>query len=75
MQNNQIPLGEYEHFKGRRYRVLDVVKHSETLEDLVLYEALYDNEASKLWVRPLNMFLEEVEHNGQKVPRFKYLGN
>ena len=74
MGHNSIPIGEYEHFKGRRYRVLGVAKHSETLEDLVVYEALYENDASKFWARPFNMFLEEVEHNGQKVPRFKYLG-
>lgn len=56
------------------YKVLDVVKHSETLEDLVLYETLYDNPRSKLWVRPLKMFEEKVEVSGRMVPRFEYLG-
>ena len=70
----EIKLGEYEHFKGKRYKVLGVAKHSETLEDLVLYEVLYENELSKIWVRPAKMFLEEVEIGGKKVPRFKYVG-
>lgn len=67
-------LGVYEHYKGKRYRVIGVAKHSETLEDMIVYEALYDNEMSKLWVRPLLMFLEEVDVAGTRVPRFKYIG-
>ena len=70
-----LKLGVYEHYKnGKKYRVLGVAKHSETLEDMVVYEALYENEMSKLWVRPLAMFLEEVEFNGKQVPRFTYRG-
>lgn len=68
-----IKKGKYRHYKGGMYRVLDTVKHSETLEDLVLYETLYDNPRSKLWVRPLKMFSEKVEVNGRMVPRFEYL--
>ena len=69
-----MKLGTYEHYKtGKKYRVIGVAKHSETLEDLVVYEALYENELSKLWVRPKKMFEEEVEINGQKMPRFKYI--
>ena len=64
--------GIYQHYKGKKYRVIGVAKHSETLEDMVVYEALYENEVSKLWVRPLDMFLEEVEIDGKIVPRFKY---
>jgi len=56
---------------GLPYFVSDVIKSP---EDLVVYEALYDNEVSKIWVRPLAMFLEEVEVEGKKQPRFKYLG-
>ncbi|MBN2015276.1 DUF1653 domain-containing protein [Candidatus Dojkabacteria bacterium] len=67
----EIKKGIYKHYKGNRYRVLGVAKHSETLEDLVVYEALYENELSKLWVRPISMFFEEVEWDGKKVPRFK----
>lgn len=69
-----IKKGKYQHFKGGLYRVIDVVKHSETLEDLVLYEALYDNPRSNLWVRPVKMFIEKVKVNGKMLPRFKYLG-
>ncbi|MDP2873701.1 MAG: DUF1653 domain-containing protein [bacterium] len=70
-----IKLGIYEHYKGKKYLVLGVAKHSETLEDLVVYVTLYENEKSAMWVRPLAMFLEEVEVEGKKVPRFKYLDN
>lgn len=64
MQN--IKSGIYEHYKGKKYRVLGTVKHSETLEDLVLYECLHENKLSKLWVRPLSMFIEDVEVDGEK---------
>ena len=70
MKKDVVIGGKYRHHKGNFYRVLGVAKHSETLEDLVVYEALYDNPRSKLWVRPKKMFLEEVEVNGKKVPRF-----
>jgi hypothetical protein len=69
-----IKLGIYKHAKsGKEYRVVGVAKHSETLEDIVVYEALYENELSKIWVRPLKMFTEEVEINGEKTPRFVFL--
>jgi len=71
----ELRLGIYEHYKGKKYRVIGVAKHSETLEDLVVYEPLYENTTSKLWVRPLAMFFETVEVNGKRVPRFKYVGN
>jgi len=70
-----IKPGIYEHYKGKKYKVLGVAKHSETLEDLVIYECQYQNEMSKLWARPLAMFLEEVEVNGDMAPRFKYVGD
>jgi hypothetical protein len=66
--------GIYKHAKtGKEYRVVGIAKHSETLEDMVVYEALYENELFKLWVRPLKMFTEEVEINGTKSPRFVFL--
>ena len=56
--------GIYKHFKGNLYKVIGVVYNSETLEKMVLYKALYDDE--KLWCRPYDMFFEEVNKNGQK---------
>lgn len=61
--------GLYEHYKGFRYRVLAVARHSETLEELVVYQALYGK--GSVWVRPLSMFLENVTVNGKSQPRFK----
>ena len=69
----KISLGKYEHYKGKRYEVIGIAKHSETLEELVLYRALYGEH--DLWVRPLKMFLEEVEIGGKKIPRFKLIKN
>jgi len=54
--------------------VIGVGKHSETLEEMVVYEALYDNEESKLWARPTAMFLEQVEVDGKNMPRFQWVG-
>ncbi len=60
---------KYRHFKGNEYLVLYQAKHSETLEDLVVYKALYGE--GGIWVRPLSMFLEQVEVNGKTVNRFE----
>ena len=62
-------IGKYRHYKGNHYEVLGVAKHSETLEEFVVYKALYGD--FSLWVRPLKMFFEEVEVNGKKVKRFE----
>ena len=71
---NNIKPGIYKHFKGNLYKVIGVGKHSETLEDFVLYEALYNNPRSKLWVRPLKMFNEEVvASDGTKKKRFEFI--
>ena len=67
--------GIYQHYKGNKNLALGMAKHSETLEELVVYISLYDNEKSKIWVRPLKMFMEEIELNGQKTPRFKFLSS
>jgi len=66
-----IKKGLYEHFKGGHYRVLGVAKHSETLEELVIYK---HEDTDEFWVRPIEMFLEEIEVDGKKVSRFKYIG-
>ena len=67
-----LKLGLYEHYKGNKYQVLGVAVHSETLEELVVYKALYGEGLT--WVRPLKMFLEMVEIKGEMKPRFRYLG-
>ena len=59
----------YQHYKGMQYKVLGVARHSETLEELVVYQALYGDMG--LWVRPIAMFLEQVLINGELQPRFK----
>lgn len=70
-----LETGIYRHYKGNTYRVIGVAKHSETLEDLVVYESLCQSDTSQLWVRPLAMFIEEVEVDGKRVPRFARIGN
>jgi len=67
-----LKLGKYKHYKGNLYEVIGIAHHSETLEDMVVYRALYND--FDLWVRPLSMFLENVEINGVTMPRFEYLG-
>ncbi|MFZ2537469.1 MAG: DUF1653 domain-containing protein [Oscillospiraceae bacterium] len=69
---NTIKLGKYKHFKGNEYEVLHIARHSETLEDMVVYRALYGEFG--VWVRPASMWNEKVEHNGVVVTRFTYIG-
>lgn len=68
---SRLSLGRYRHYKGQEYTVLDVARHSETLEELVVYRAEYGKRG--LWVRPLAMFLESVSVDGQQQPRFAYI--
>lgn len=64
-----IETGIYRHFKGGRYEVIGVAKHSETLEEMVVYRALYGD--GGIWVRPLSMWNETVERDGKTFPRFQ----
>jgi len=61
----------YRHYKNKDYEVIATGRHSETLEPLVVYQALYGD--GQVWVRPAAMFLEEVEYEGRRVPRFALL--
>lgn len=67
-----LKLGKYRHYKGNKYEVIGIAKHSETLEELVVYRELYSNH--NIWLRPLKMFVEEIEIDGKKMPRFEYIG-
>lgn len=70
-----IKKGIYKHFKtGNLYKVIGVGKHSETLEPMVFYQALYNNPESEYWVRPADMFFEEkINNDGKKVKRFTFI--
>ena len=63
--------GKYRHYKGNLYEVVGVARHSETLEEMVVYRALYGD--GGLWVRPLGMFCENITIDGKTVPRFAYV--
>lgn len=68
---NEIKCGKYRHFKGKEYEVLGVARHSETLEPMVVYRALYGE--GGLWVRPAEMWMQTVIQDGNTVPRFALL--
>ena len=68
---DEIKLGIYKHYKGNEYRVLGIALHSETLEEMVIYQALYGE--YKIWVRPKKMWNELVVVNGVNKPRFMFL--
>ncbi|NUM51307.1 MAG: DUF1653 domain-containing protein [Flavobacteriales bacterium] len=67
-------LGIYKHYKGKKYEVIGIASHSETLEEFVVYKPLYPTEHS-LWIRPKTMFFEMVEINGKKIKRFQKFVN
>lgn len=69
----ETPPGLYRHYKGGQYRVLATVRHSETLEPMTLYQALYGQQG--LWVRPASMFVEVVTVDGVTRPRFERIGD
>lgn len=66
-----IELGYYKHFKGNLYEVIGIGKHSETLEELVIYKSIKDN---SIWVRPLSMWNETIERDNKTYKRFEYIG-
>lgn len=68
-----IRPGRYRHYKGRDYQVIDLARHSETEEMMVIYRCLYGDRS--LWVRPLAMFREAVEVAGEQVPRFAFIAD
>ena len=68
----ELRPGRYRHFKGNEYRLLYVAKHSETLEPMVVYEDLYGE--GGVWVRPAEMWNEQVDREGYSGPRFAYVG-
>lgn len=67
-----IKLGKYRHFKGNEYEVIGIASHSETLEPMVVYKALYGE--GSLWVRPAAMWNEQVTKDNYQGPRFQYIG-
>ena len=72
----ELKLGIYKHFKGNMYEVLGVARHSETLEEFVVYKALYEDSKygkDAMWIRSLKMFQENVKVDGKEVPRFKFV--
>jgi hypothetical protein len=70
----KLKVGPYRHYKGKYYELLGIARHSENLSELVVYKALYLPEGENLWVRPLEMFCEEVILDGKSVPRFEFVG-
>ena len=63
--------GIYKHYKGNEYKVIGVAKHSETLQELVVYQALYGEMG--LWARPKTMFLERIQKDGKEIERFAFI--
>ena len=71
MGRNMIKPGKYKHYKGNEYEVIGMATHSETLEQMVVYRALYGDR--ELWVRPEKMFSDIVDVDGKKILRFEWL--
>lgn len=68
----ELKAGKYRHFKGNEYELIGIARHSETMEPMVVYRALYGEQG--LWVRPASMWTETVERDGYCGPRFQYIG-
>jgi hypothetical protein len=73
----KLKFGKYQHYKGKQYKILFIAINSDTLEDMVIYQGLYDDERfgkNPIWTRSLKSFLEDVVVDGKTVPRFQFLG-
>jgi hypothetical protein len=68
-----LKKGKYRHYKGKEYELIGIARHSETLEELVVYKALYQSEGENLWVRPLKMLTEEITIDGITLKRFELM--
>lgn len=68
---DEIKLGIYRHYKGNTYRVLHIATHSETLEDMVVYQDI--NNPDKIWARPASMWNDDIEVDGKTVKRFQFV--
>lgn len=71
--SQEITPGIYQHFKGNQYQVVDIARHSESLDEHVVYKALYGEFG--LWVRPLPMFAETIERDGKRIERFRRISD
>lgn len=71
--SQEITPGIYQHFKGNQYQVVDIARHSESLDEHVVYKALYGKFG--LWVRPLPMFAETIERDGKRIERFRRISD
>lgn len=69
----ELKKGKYRHFKGKEYELLEIATHSETMEQMAVYRALYGEKG--IWVRPASMWSETVEKDGYSGPRFQYIGD
>lgn len=68
---SEVKLGIYSHYKGNTYKVLYIAKHSETLEDMVIYQDV--NESDKIWARPISMWNDDIKIDGKTVKRFELM--
>lgn len=68
-----LKTGAYKHFKGGKVEVIGVARHTETFEEMVVYRHTKQDGLEGFWVRPLSMFLEEIEKEGERVPRFRHI--
>jgi len=69
----KVKKGRYRHYKGNFYEVIGLARHSETEEEMVVYKALYEDQG--LWVRPKDMFCEQILFQGEQIFRFEYMGD